>query len=105
MGPFPRSLELMEAQSLVHQQLSDLVLGWVKLLIALDKDVQVKCEINYEKIYSINQTHSAMAICILKEKVIKQHWSDTFIFPSVKFCQFIASYELLGIHQKLNTCL
>lgn len=80
MGLFPTSLELMGVQSLVQQALLDLVLDWVRLVIALDKDVQVKSEINYEQIYSLNQTYMVKATCILKEKVISQYWSDIFIF-------------------------
>lgn len=67
MGLFPSSLELMGIQSLVQQALLDLVLAWVRLIISLDKDIQVKCEIKYEQIYSLNQIYVTIATCILKK--------------------------------------
>lgn len=80
MGLFPSSLKLMGVQSLVQQALLDLVLDWVRLVFALDKDVQVKCGINYKQICSLNQTYIAIAGCILNEKVTNQYLSDIYIY-------------------------
>lgn len=41
----------------------------------------MKCETDYEQIYSFNQTYMAIAMCILKEKVINHYQSAIFILP------------------------
>jgi len=71
----------------------DLVPDWVRLVIALDKDVQVESEITYEHIYSVNQTYKAMTMCILKDKVINQYLSYISFFP---LSEIMPIYSTLG---------